>query len=68
MKINQEIKFQPIIITLETLQEAKNFIAIIDYVDAMHDTSGWEPDKLTDQQKIMFTKISNKFTDLIGYR
>jgi acetyl esterase/lipase len=67
MKIEQKPSYQPITITLETAQEARDFIGLIDQVDACRG-SEWTPDELTRNQNNMLTEISNIFTDKIGIR
>lgn len=62
MKIKQEPTYEPIMITLETAEEAKAFIGIVDRVERIR-----HADSFTAQEEKMLTSISNTFTNHIQY-
>lgn len=67
MKISQEQPiFQPIIIKLESKKEADLFLSIIDKIDAA--TNNAVAPKISKEELCLVTKISDRFTDLVGLR
>ena len=68
MKISRKKPpFQPITITIENEDEAERFISIIDKADRVY-RSASHPARLSAEEYELIIKISDAFTDMVGYR